>query len=134
MPWAPFHAISVVAMTNIVDLNSVDNQSPLILLKQCKHLRRDLLERLQESFERISSDILPLFVDGSRLLHRAAERTWAPEHIDFALQEVRDLEFLCSQIEQLLRCYQEMLTAPSTTNATTSGTGNVGDRRPSDHG
>lgn len=77
---------------------------------------------------------MPLFADGTRLFRRAAERQWHPEHIDFALQEVRDLEALCVTVEQLLRCYQEILTAPSTSNTASSRTDLARTSRPSDQG
>jgi hypothetical protein len=121
-------------MTHILDLNSGDEQSPLILLRQCRHIRRALMAQVQENFERISGDVLPHFVDGSRLFRRAAERTWNPEHIDFALQEVRNLEALCGKVELLLRCYQDILAAPSTSEAATSRTGLTCTSRPSDQG
>jgi hypothetical protein len=121
-------------MTKIVDLDTGDGQSPHILLQQCRHLRRVLMAQVQESFARISSDVLPYFVDGERLLNRAAERRWDSDQLHDALLEVIHLESLCRRIDRLLRCYEKILTAPSPTNTTTSGTGNAGESGPSDHG
>lgn len=119
-------------MTKIVDLATGDNQSPHILLEQCRHLRRLLMAQVQESFERISNDVLPYFVDGERLLSRAAERRWDSDQLHDALVEVTGLESLCRRIDRLLRCYEEILTAPPPTNATTSVTGNADESGPPD--
>lgn len=123
-----------LVMTNFLDLNTSDEQSPLILLQQCRHLRRELVGRVQENFERFSSTVLPLFVDGTRLFRRASERKWDHEHLDFTIQEVRDLEVLCRQVEQLFRCYQEILTASSNSDADTNRTDLARTSRPSDQG
>ncbi len=121
-------------MTQIVDLDTTDEKSPLILLRQCMHLRLELMGRVQESFEQFSSDVLPLFVDGSRLFNRAAERQWHPDHIDFALHEVRNLEALCGQVERLLLCYQQILAAPSTSSILPSSAGTANANGQSDYG
>ena len=98
-------------MTDIVDLTLGDDQSSLIILRECEQLRRLLLTRLHDSFERISSDVLPVLTESSRLLHQAAERNWSSEYLDHALLEVTGLEAVCRRVERLIRCYQDILTA-----------------------
>lgn len=88
-------------MTDIVDLTLGDDQSSL--LRECEQLRRLLLTRLHDSFERISSDVLPVLAESSRLLHQAAERNWSSEYLDHALLEVTGLEAVCRRVERLIR-------------------------------
>lgn len=96
-------------MTEILDLQTGDDAMPLILLRQCEHLRHMLLTRIYENFQRLDKEVDPLLTNGARMLNQAAQTSWSPESSGLAIDEVYKLTELYAKAEQLFRCYHAIL-------------------------
>lgn len=101
-------------MTIIYDLNPGVPGSSDVLLQQCRLLNRLLMAEVQKSFKGFARDALPLLIDGTQQLQRASKQEWNPELNASAMQELHELKALCKMVEQLLRCYQGILSPAQT--------------------